>query len=92
MNRKGCASEQKGPDFRYIPRAYSGPGSGVGIATSYGLGSNPGGGEIFRTCPDRPWGPPSLLYDGYRVFPGGKERPGCDADPSLPSRAVVMKE
>jgi hypothetical protein len=20
-------------------------------------GSNPGGGEIFRTCPDRPWGP-----------------------------------
>ena len=21
---------------------------------------------------DRPWGPPSLLYDWYRVFPGGK--------------------
>jgi hypothetical protein len=40
------------------------------------------GGEIFRTCPDRPCGPPSLLYDGYRVFPGGKERPGRDADPS----------
>jgi hypothetical protein len=35
-------------------------------------GSNPGGGEIFRTCPDWPWGPPSLLYDGYLVFPGGK--------------------
>ena len=33
------------------------------------------GGEIFRTCPDRPWGPPSLLCNGYRVFPGGKERP-----------------
>ena len=47
-------------------------------------GSNPGGGEIFRTCPDRPWGPPSLLYNGYRVFPGGKERPrgGGDADTS----------
>jgi len=44
--------------------------------------SNPGGGEIFRTCPDRPWCPPSLLYNGYRLFPGGKERPGCDADPS----------
>jgi hypothetical protein len=28
--------------------------------------------EIFRTCPDRPWGPPSLLYNGYRVFPGVK--------------------
>jgi preprotein translocase subunit SecG len=22
----------------------------------------PGGGEIFRTRPDRPWSPPSLLY------------------------------
>ena len=51
----------------------------------------PVGGEIFRTCPDRPWGPPSLLYNGYRVFPGGKERPGRDAHPSSPSRAVVMK-
>ena len=55
-------------------------------------GSNPGGGEIFRTCPDRPWGPPSLLYNGYRVFPGGKERPGRDADPSPPSSTVVKKE
>jgi hypothetical protein len=35
-------------------------------------GSNPGGGEIFCTCPDWPWGPPSLLYDGYWVFPRGK--------------------
>ena len=33
---------------------------------------NPDGGEIFRTRPDRPWGPPSILYNGYRVFPGGK--------------------
>jgi len=33
--------------------------------------SNPSGGEIFRTLPDQPWGPPSLLYNGYRVsFPG----------------------
>jgi hypothetical protein len=30
------------------------------------------GGEIFRTRPDRPWGPPGLLYNGYRVFPGYK--------------------
>jgi hypothetical protein len=28
--------------------------------------------EISRTCPDQPWGPPSLLYNGYRVFSGGK--------------------
>ena len=71
------------------------PCSVVGIATGYGLdgpGIDPGGGEIFRTCPDRPWGLPSLLYNGYRVFPGGKERPGRDADPSPTSSAVVMKE
>jgi len=51
-------------------------------------GSNPVGGEIFRTCPDRPCSPPSLLYNGYRVFPGGKQRPGRDADLSPPSSAV----
>ena len=67
----------------------------VGIANGYEL-DGPGiesrwGGEIFRTCPDRHWGPPSLLYNGYRVFPGVKERPGRDADPLPPSSAVVMK-
>jgi hypothetical protein len=30
-------------------------------------GSNPGGGEIFRTRPNRHWGPSSLLYNWYRV-------------------------
>ena len=63
---------------------YGGPGSSVGIAGGYGL-EGPGiesrWGEIFRTCPDRPWGRPSLLYNRYRAFPGGKERLGCDADP-----------
>jgi hypothetical protein len=61
-----------------------GSGSSVGIATGYGLevqGSNPGGGEILRTCPDRPWGPPSLLYNRYRAFPEGRKRPGRDTDP-----------
>jgi len=29
-------------------------------------------GKIFRTRPDRPWGPPSFLCNGYRVFPGGE--------------------
>ena len=53
------------------------------LATGWTVrGSNPGGGEIFRTCPDRPWGPPSLLHNGYRVFPGVKERLGRDANPS----------
>jgi len=54
--------------------------------------SNPGGDEIYRTCSDRLWGPHSLLYNGYRVFPGGKVRPGRDADPSPASSAVVKKE
>jgi hypothetical protein len=46
--------------------------SSVGIASWTVRGSNPGQGEIFRSRPDWPWGPPSLLYNGYRVFPGGK--------------------
>jgi len=29
------------------------------------------------------------LYNGYRVFPGGKVLPGRDADPSPPSGAEV---
>jgi hypothetical protein len=73
----------------------SGPDSSVCIATNYGL-DGPGiesqWGEIFRICSDRPWGPPSFLYNGYRVFPGGKVRLGCAADHSPPSSAVVMEE
>jgi hypothetical protein len=69
-----------------------GPGSSVGIATQLRARQSgdqiPVGGEIFCTCPDRPWGPHNLLYNGYRVFPGGKERPVRDADPSPPSSAV----
>ena len=34
-------------------------------------GSKPGGAR-FSARPDQPWGPPSLLYNGYRVFPGVK--------------------
>ena len=53
-----------------------GQDSSVGIETRYGL-DGPGiefrwGDEIFRTHPDWLWGPPSLLYNGYRVFSGGK--------------------
>jgi hypothetical protein len=45
--------------------------SSVGIATRYGL-DGPGMREIFLARPDRPYGPPSLLYSVYRVFPVGK--------------------
>ena len=40
----------------------------------------PVGGEIFRTRPDRSWGPPNLLYTRYEVFHGGVKRPGRDVD------------
>jgi hypothetical protein len=60
------------------------------LATGWTVrGSNPGGGEIFRTRPDRAWGPPNILCNGYRVFPGGRKRPGRDTDPSPPSSAEV---
>jgi hypothetical protein len=70
-------------------------GSSVSIATDYGL-DGPGivsrGGEIFCACPDRPWGPPSRPYNGYRVFPGDKVWPGSAADHSPPSSAEVMED
>ena len=47
----------------------------VGIATCYGL-DGPGiksqWGEIFCYHPDRACGLPSLLYNGYWVFPRGR--------------------
>ena len=71
-----------------------GPDSVVGIATGYGL-DGPGietwWGRDFPHQSRPALGPPSLLYNGYRVFPEGKKRPGRDADPSPLSSAVVMK-
>ena len=61
-----------------------GPGSVAGILNGYGL-DGPG--------IESWWGARFSAPDnGYRVFPGGKERPGRDADPSPPSSAVVMKK
>jgi hypothetical protein len=83
--------------YKAMKRSCVGPGSSVGIATNNGLDgsgieSRLGGGEIFRTCPDWPWRPPSLLYNGYWVFPGDKVRSGRAADHSPPSSAAVMEE
>jgi hypothetical protein len=69
--------------------------SSVGIATSYGMGgldSIPNSAEFFSSPqrPDRQWGPPSLLSNGYRwLFSRWLKRPGCEADHSPPSRAEV---
>ena len=63
-----------------------GQASVVRTATRNGLNgpaikSRYGRDEIFRTRPDRLWGPPSLLYNGYRVsFQGVKRQrppPSC---------------
>jgi hypothetical protein len=53
--------------------------------------SNPGGDEIFRTHPDRPWRPPRFLYNGYRVsFPEVRQRRSCVNHP--PPSSVEVKE
>ena len=54
-------------------------------------GSNPGGGWDFpHTCPDQLWGPSSLLYNGYWVFPKGKAA-GAWRWPHTPSSAKVKE-
>ena len=66
----------------------------AGIATRYGLdgpGINSGGDEIFGTCPDRSRGPPSLLYNGYRVYFPGVKQPGRRVHHPPPSSAKVKE-
>jgi len=66
--------------------------SSVGIATRYGL-NGPGiesqwQDEIFRNRPERPWGPLSLLCNGYRENFQGVKWPGSGVDrpPHLTTR------
>jgi hypothetical protein len=54
-------------------------------------GSNPCRSEIFCICPDRPWDPSILLYNGYRFsFPAVK-RPERGVDHTSPSSAEVKE-
>jgi hypothetical protein len=53
-------------------------------------GSNPRGGEIFRTRPDSPWGPPSFLYVEYLFYPRVK-RKGCGFKHQPPGSAEVRE-
>jgi hypothetical protein len=50
------------------------------------------GWEFFSSlCPDRLWGPPSLLSTGYRAFSLGVKWPGHEADHSPQSSAMVKE-
>jgi hypothetical protein len=82
----GASSTHKGEKGSYRVLVGSPEGkrtrdSVVGIVTSYGLDDRgvgvrvPVGSRIFSSPrrPDRLWGPPSILSNGYRgSFPGGK--------------------
>ena len=75
---------------------YGGPGSSVGIAASYVLDS-PGiesrwGARFSAPVQTGLGAHPASCTMGTGSFPGGKERPGRDADPSPPSSTVVMKD
>jgi hypothetical protein len=69
-------------DFYWFKYDISGPGSSVSIATGYGL-DGPGiesrWGRDFPHLSRPAVGPTHLLYNRYRVFPGGRMRPGRDA-------------
>jgi hypothetical protein len=70
------------------------PGSSVGIATGHGLdgpGSNPGGGDIFRTRPDRLWGPPGTCTMGTGSLSRGKAARAWCWPPTPPSAEVKYR-
>ena len=67
-----------------------GPGSVVGIATGY-ENRIPVGTRFSAPVQTGHGAHPASCTMGTESFPGGKERPGRDADPSLPSSAVVKK-
>ena len=74
--------------LRYKPE--SGRGSSVGIATRYG-DRTPVGARFSALVQTGP-APPSPLYSGYRVFPGGKSGRGATLTTHPPPSADVMKE
>ena len=53
--------------------------------------SNFGEGNIFRTRPDRPRGPPDLSYEGHPAPSSGVKLPGRGIDLPLPSTAEVKE-
>jgi hypothetical protein len=54
-------------------------------------GSNSGARKIVRTHPERPWGPPGLLYNAYRVSFPGLRRLGTGVNHRTPSSGTVKE-
>jgi len=66
----------------------------VSIATHYrphGPGIESVGGKIYYSCPDQPWVPPSLLYNGYWVSFLGVVQLGHGNDHPPPSSTKVKE-
>jgi len=84
-----------GVKIRALYTKTCGPGSVVGIATGYGL-DGPGiesrWGRDFPHLPRPTFGPTQPPVQWVPGLSRGKERPGRDAEPTPPSRAVVKKE
>jgi hypothetical protein len=68
------------------PLATGWKGPGIETRRNGGWG---GGNKIFQTCPDRPWGPNRLLYDGYGVSLPEVKRIGSGGIYGPPSSAEV---
>jgi len=81
---EGVSGQQHAPAELHLRERARTPFTGGWVGPRAGLD----GRKI--SIPDRP--ARSLLYNEYRVFPGGKERPGRDVEPSPPSSAVVKKK
>jgi hypothetical protein len=79
----------------YQLHSHSGLGGVVSIATGYGLDGpgieSPVGARFSAPVQTGPGAHPASYTRDPGSFPGGKERPVHDADPSPPSSAVVMK-
>ena len=70
-----CEQECEEWTIKDLTSVHWGLDSSVGIATRFvhdGPGIEFRWGEVFRTLTDWSWGPPSPLYNGYRIFPGVK--------------------
>jgi hypothetical protein len=86
-----------GPFHHYLWAAliFCGLGGSVSIATGYGLDTleiESRWGRDFSRMSRPAWGPPSLLYKGYRVFPGGVKRLERVVDHPPPPSAEVENE